>query len=68
MTQQLLPDLPGFSIEQITIAHGVITVLARSQMTSGHCPECAHLLGKRATLIGIRSGELRCVVARGSAG
>lgn len=43
MTQQLLPDLPGFSIEQIIIAHGVITVLAHSQTTSGHCPECAHL-------------------------
>jgi transposase len=43
MTQHLLPDLPGFSIEQITIAHGVITVLACSQTTSGHCPECAHL-------------------------
>jgi transposase len=43
MTQPLLPDLPGFSIEQITIAHGVITVLACSQTTSGQCPECAQL-------------------------
>ncbi len=43
MTQPLLPDLPGFSIEQIIIAHGVITVLACSQTTSGHCPGCSHL-------------------------
>ncbi len=43
MTQPLLPDLPGFSIEQITVAQGVITVLACSQTTSGQCPECAHL-------------------------
>ncbi|HEX4205596.1 MAG TPA: ISL3 family transposase [Ktedonobacteraceae bacterium] len=43
MTQQLLPDLPGFSIEQMTIAHGVITVLAHSQTTGGQCPGCAHL-------------------------
>ena len=43
MTQHLLPDLPGFTIEQITVSNGVITVLACSQTTSGHCPECAHL-------------------------
>lgn len=43
MTQPLLPDLPGFSIEQVSLAHGVITVLAQSQTTSARCPECAHL-------------------------
>jgi transposase len=43
MTQPLLPDLPGFSIEQISIAHGGITVLACSPTTSGPCPECARL-------------------------
>lgn len=43
MTQHLLPDLPGFSIERMSITNGVITVLACSQTTSGHCPECAHL-------------------------
>lgn len=43
MTQHLLPDLPGFSIEQMSIVHGVITVLACSQATCGYCPECAHL-------------------------
>ena len=43
MTQQLLPDLPGFSIEQIIIAHEVITMQACGHPTSGHCPECAHL-------------------------
>lgn len=43
MTHPLLPDLPGFSIKQITIAHGVITVLVHSQTTNAHCPECAHL-------------------------
>jgi len=30
MPQPLLPDLPGFSIEQITLAAEVITVLAQS--------------------------------------
>lgn len=43
MTQHLLPDLPGFSIEHMSITNGVMTVLACSQTTSGHCPECAHL-------------------------
>ncbi len=41
MTHPLVHDLAGFSIEQITIAHGVITVLAQSQTTSGRCPDCA---------------------------
>lgn len=35
MTQHLLPDLPGFSIEQMSITNGVITVLACSQTASG---------------------------------
>jgi transposase len=43
MTQPLLPDLPGFSIEQITIARGVIIVLAHSQTMSGRCSDCTHL-------------------------
>lgn len=43
MTHPLLPDLPGFSIEQVTIAHGVILVLAHSPRKSGVCPDCAHL-------------------------
>jgi transposase len=43
MMQYLLPDLPGFSIEQMSIAHEVITVLACLQTTSGQCPECTHL-------------------------
>ncbi len=42
MTHPLLPDLPGFSIEQITIADGVITLLAQSHRVSGYCPDCAH--------------------------
>src|SRR6266516_2690978 len=43
MTQLLLPDLPGFSIEQITLADGVITVLAQSRTTRASCPVCASL-------------------------
>jgi transposase len=43
MTQLLQPDLEGFSIEEVTIAHGVVTVLAHSQTTSASCPACAHL-------------------------
>lgn len=41
--QQLLPDLPGFSIEQISIVDRMITVLAQSEMTSERCPDCAYL-------------------------
>ncbi len=43
MTHPLLPELPGFSIEQITLADGVITVLANSQTTKGCCPDCTHV-------------------------
>jgi len=43
MTHPLLPDLPGFSIEQVTLVDGIIRVLARSQTTRSACPECAHL-------------------------
>src|SRR5213595_784606 len=43
MTHPLLPDLPGFSIEQVSIADGVIVVQAHSQRTSSKCPDCAHL-------------------------
>ncbi len=43
MIQSLLPDLPGFSIEEVSIAHGVVTVLAQSQTTSSRCPACSHL-------------------------
>jgi hypothetical protein len=43
MTQPLLPDLPGFSIEQITLADGEITVLAQSHTTRACCPVCASL-------------------------
>ena len=43
MTQQLLPDLPGFSIEQITLEDGVITLLAQSQTISASCPECTQV-------------------------
>jgi transposase len=43
MPQPLLPDLPGFSIEQITLAAGVITVLAQSQTMRVSCPVCASL-------------------------
>ncbi len=43
MTQTLLPDLPGFSIEQITLSGGVITVLAQSRTVSASCPTCAQL-------------------------
>jgi hypothetical protein len=31
MTHPLLPDLPGFSIEQVTVVDEVILVLAHSQ-------------------------------------
>jgi transposase len=41
MTQPLLPDLPGFSIEQITLTDGVITVLAQSHTMQASCPACA---------------------------
>jgi len=43
MTQALLPDLPGFSIEQIMLAGGVITVLAQSCTMSARCPTCTQL-------------------------
>ena len=43
MTSPLLPDLPGFSIEQITLAGGVITILAHSQTMSASCPACARV-------------------------
>jgi transposase len=43
MTQPLLPDLPGFSIEHITLAYEVITVLAQSQTMQARCPACASL-------------------------
>jgi hypothetical protein len=43
MTQQLLPDLPGFSLEQITLADGEITILAQSQTMSASCPTCARI-------------------------
>lgn len=41
MIQQLLPNLPGCSIEQVTIAGNLITVVAQSQTTSAICPDCA---------------------------
>ncbi len=41
MTQQLLPDLPGFAIEQVTIADHAITVVAQSQASNMICPDCA---------------------------
>lgn len=40
MTQPLLPDLPGFSIEQVALEGGMITVLAHSQTTTAPCPVC----------------------------
>ena len=43
MTSLLLPDLPGFSIEHVTLADGVTVVLAQSQTTRSSCPECGHL-------------------------
>jgi transposase len=43
MTPPLLPDLPGFSIEQITLADGMITVLAQSHTMRARCPVCASL-------------------------
>ncbi len=43
MTQPLLPDLPGFSIEQIRLSDGVITVLAQSHTMRASCPVCASL-------------------------
>jgi transposase len=41
MTQHLLPDLPGFSIEQITLVGDMITLIAQSQTRSASCPDCA---------------------------
>jgi zinc-finger of transposase IS204/IS1001/IS1096/IS1165 len=43
MTSPFLPDLSGFSIEHVTLADGIIVVLAQSQTTRSSCPECAHL-------------------------
>jgi transposase len=43
MTQQLLPELPGFFIEHITLADGVITILAQSQTMSASCPTCTQI-------------------------
>jgi len=43
MASPLLPDLPGFSIEQVTIADGITVVLAQSQTISSSCPDCTHL-------------------------
>lgn len=40
MIDPLFPDLPGFSIEQVTIADGIIVVLACSQTSTNPCPEC----------------------------
>ena len=42
MTHPLLPDLPDFSIAQVTVVDGVILVLAHSQRKRATCPECAH--------------------------
>jgi transposase len=53
MTPPLLPDLPGFSIEQVTITDRVILVQAQSQKTSGTCPDCAYLSSR------IHSRDLR---------
>jgi hypothetical protein len=39
MTQQLLPNLPGFSIEQVTIAGNLIIVVAQLQKTTAVCPD-----------------------------
>src|SRR6266567_8272150 len=41
MIQQLLPHLAGFSIERVTIADDVITIVAQSQTASAACPDCA---------------------------
>ena len=43
MTHPFLPELAGFSIEQVSIADGVIVVQAHSQRTSEACPDCAYL-------------------------
>jgi zinc-finger of transposase IS204/IS1001/IS1096/IS1165 len=43
MTSPLLPDLPGFSLEHVTIVDGVTLVQARSQTTWSACPDCARL-------------------------
>lgn len=40
MTQLFLPDLPGFSLEQVTLEGGMITVLAHSQPPTAPCPVC----------------------------
>jgi transposase len=42
MTHQLFLDLPGFSIQQVSIAGDLITIVAQSQVTSVICPKCAH--------------------------
>jgi len=43
MTCALLLDLPSFSIEHVTLAEGMVVVLAQSQTTSSSCPDCAQL-------------------------
>jgi transposase len=42
MLHQLLPHFPGFSIEQVSVADNMITIVAQSQVTCASCPDCAH--------------------------
>lgn len=39
--QQLLPDLGGFTIEQVMLEGDQVTILAQSQTRRALCPECA---------------------------
>lgn len=42
LIQQLLPDLVGFTIEQVMIEGDQITIRAQSQTVSALCPACSH--------------------------
>ncbi len=60
MTHPLLPDLPGFFIEHVSIADGVILVLAQSQRESAACPDCAHLSSRIHSRYQRKLADLPC--------
>jgi len=60
MTHPLLPDLPGFFIEHVSITDGVILVLAQSQRESAACPDCAHLSSRIHSRYQRKLADLPC--------
>src|SRR4051812_42014048 len=60
MTFPLLPDLTGFSIEQVSIAEGAIVVQVRSQRASSRCPDCASLSSRIHSRYQRKLADLPC--------